>query len=394
MIRLHRHSKSLLLAGFIAGVGTPCAFAVEADAVGERLQALLEKQQIVLTYDAASMAGSDVTLEGVSARSTVGGEAIALGTVTLEDVIEEEDGDYRVGTIALDAFEHRSDNVTVSLTDATMTGLVLPPDIDADPFAGAMRYERFAVARVDVDGEDGPLGSLENAYAELSEEDDVLQAVGAAERFSLNLEAIADDRDATALLDRLGYSQISGSGYMEGSWQPSDGRVRLTRYEAVIEDAGTLALMVDFAGYTPEFVRMLDEMARQSADGGQNNSAQGMAMLGMMQQLTFHGLRIHFTDDSLTRKVLDYVAEREGSTPEDVITQMTAVIPLQLSNFLGEQAATDIATAVGTFLKNPQNLEISAMPENPVPFAMVMGAAMGAPEMLVQQLGLSVKANQ
>ena len=53
-----------------------------------------------------------------------------------------------------------------------------------------------------------------------------------------------------------------------------------------------------------------------------------------------------------------------------------------------------VTEAVNTYLDNPGNLTISAEPENPVPFPMIMGAAMGAPNTLPDVLGVTVEANR
>ena len=50
--------------------------------------------------------------------------------------------------------------------------------------------------------------------------------------------------------------------------------------------------------------------------------------------------------------------------------------------------------AVNTFLDDPQSLTISAEPENPVPFAMLIGAGMTDPQRLTDVLGLEVWANR
>lgn len=386
--------KTSLLAGALVAAPVSGALALEADDVAERLKSLLADQQVALTYEGARMEGDDVVLEGVKATSAMDDDdTLSLGDLTLQDVSEEDDGTFRIGTFAVDAFEHEEDDIRVSMEGLTVDGLVLPADAEDDPFAGAMRYDRMAVARVDVEGENGPLGSLENVYADITvEDDDTMRGEGGAESFSLNLSAIGDDDASTDTLQELGYSQISGSLYTEGSWSPDDGRVTLSRYETTIEDAGTLFLMLDFSGYTPEFISTLQEMSEDS--GSDDASAKGMAMMGLMQQLSFHGLTLRFEDDSLTGKLLQYTADKQGAKASDVVGMARMVIPMQLTPFLGEELTERVAEAVGTFLENPQNIEIRAEPENPVPFAMLMGAAMGAPQELVKQTGLTIEANQ
>jgi len=380
----------------MAGISN--AFALEAQEVGERLKALLARQHVDLSYEEASLDGDDVQLSGVQVKPTAGGgQPLDLGTITLQDVTEEDDGSFRIGAFDLDSFEHRESDVTVSMTDLSVTGMVLPRDEDSDPFGGAIRYDRMEVARVDVEGKDGPLASLNDLYVNINIDDDNrMEMDGAAESFSLNLAALVESGNGAAALEELGYTELSGSAFMEGSWQPSDGRMTLSRYEMNVDDAGTLSMSLDLAGYTPAFIRALEDMAKQmeQQSGSESETAQGMAMLGLMQQLTLHGASVRFTDDSFTAKALDHVAKQQGRTPAELIAMAKTTIPAQISPFVGADFAAEVAEAVGTFLESPGYIEVSAKPGNPLPFAMLAAAALASPEVLVNQIGLSIRANE
>jgi len=380
----------------VAGISN--AFALEAQEVGERLKTLLARQHVDLTYGEASLDCDYVLLSVVQVKPTTGGdEPFDLGTITLQDVTEEDDGSFRIGAFDLDSFEHRESDVTVSMADLSVTGMVLPRDEASDPYGGAIRYDRMEIARVDVEGEEGPLASLNDLYFNINIADDnTMEMDGAAESFSLDLAALVESGNGAAALEELGYTELSGSALMEGSWQPSDGRMTLSRYEMNVDDAGTLSMSLDLAGYTPAFIRALEDIARQmeQQSGGENEASQGMAMLGLMQQLTLHGANVRFTDDSFTAKALDHVAEQQGSTPADLIAMAKAAIPAQITPFVGADFAAQVSEAVGAFLESPGYIELSAQPQNPLPFALLAAAAMASPEMLVSQIGLSIKANE
>jgi hypothetical protein len=53
-----------------------------------------------------------------------------------------------------------------------------------------------------------------------------------------------------------------------------------------------------------------------------------------------------------------------------------------------------VSAAINAYIDNPKNLSITAEPEKPVPFPMIMGAAMGAPNTLPKMLGVTVTANE
>lgn len=389
----HSRLTPFLLAGFMATTGVHNALALEAEDVATRLKDVFAQQQAELSYDSARLDGNDVVLEGVTVRGNEAEEDFPLGTLTLQDVSERQDGSFLVGTLAIDDLEHQEEDITITLADMVVSDLILPAEGAEDPFGGVARYGRMEIAQFDVQGKDGSIASASNIYAstETSEEDLTMDASGGVEAFSLNLGSLVEEGKGAAMLKELGYEEISGSAVMEGTWHASDGRLTLSQYEMTVDDAGALTVELDLAGYTPEFIRSLEELAQQ--DGG-DGDMQGMAMMGLMQQLTFHGAAIGFTDDSLAGKVLDYMADQQGGSSADIIAQAKAAIPPQLTPFVGADLAGNIAQAVSAFLENPDNIQISARPESPLPFVMLVGAAMASPEMLVQQIGLTVEANQ
>ena len=57
------------------------------------------------------------------------------------------------------------------------------------------------------------------------------------------------------------------------------------------------------------------------------------------------------------------------------------------------QLSQMVTAALSQFLDNPQSLTIRAAPAQPVPFSMLLAAGMASPDALVQQLNLSVTAN-
>ncbi|UUP19114.1 hypothetical protein [Nitratireductor thuwali] len=389
-------TKRLVGVSLFLGAMSQAAFAFEAEDVASALKAQLDRQQVELEWEAVRQEGSTVVLDGATAASTdaeIEG-ALPLGEIRLEDVSETDTG-YRVENLDIASLSHEADDVKVSLSGLSISGLVLTKDAAADPYGGALRYERFEVDHVEArDEDDVLLGSIEDLRADMSisGEDQAMEIEGHPARFTVNTASLSKGENPRKTIEELGYEELTGSLEFSGRWRPSDGQVRLDRYALTLDDGGTLVLTGEISGYTPTFIRSVSEMTENMK--ASEGSSQGMAMLGMMQQISFHGLSVRFDDDSLSEKVVDLVASKQGGKREDVIAQAGAIIPMQLSPFLGTELANEVAQAVTTFLKAPDNIEISAQPSTPVPFAMLMGAAMGAPEMLAKQIGLTVKANQ
>jgi len=117
-------------------------------------------------------------------------------------------------------------------------------------------------------------------------------------------------------------------------------------------------------------------------------------MMGLMQQLTFNNAKISFADASLTKKVLDVVGAEQGVSGEQMAQSLKGLAPLMIAQLNMPELQNQIAQAVNTYLDDPRSLTIIAAPAAPVPFPMIMGAAMGAPNTIPQVLGVTVKANE
>ena len=73
--------------------------------------------------------------------------------------------------------------------------------------------------------------------------------------------------DAARTIERLGYEQIAGRFDTAGSWEPQEGPPRrlALRSDGRLR-GGMLGLAFDIGGYTPEFVRALNELQGSMAE--------------------------------------------------------------------------------------------------------------------------------
>lgn len=388
--------SALAFAGLLATVPLRGAFALEADDVAESLRALFAHQGVEAEWSGIEEDGSAITLKALTLEPKDGGGSVSLGDVTMEAVSEEDDH-YRVGEVTLPAYEQTlQDGVTAHIEGMDIEGLVLPKDIDADPLGGAARYDKAEIAEATVTKGEKQLFALEDFSVQMMQPEDgggTLEMHGSAKSFTLALADVVGPK-MQAVLDELGYAQLAGELEMAGSWRPSDGRLMLSQGELDIADAGTFGLTMDISGYTTEFMegmRQIGEKMKSASDD--QKAAQSFAMIGLAQQLNFHGAMLRFDDDSLTGKILDYLADRQGVTPDDVAGQAEALIQLKLAPYLGQELTGEVSAAIDTFLDDPQSLELRADPGKAVPFAMIMGAAMSSPEAVRDQLGVDIIAN-
>ena len=297
--------KKLALSVVLVVLPLSAAQALEANAVADRLKALLAGQGMDVSWTKVTEAGPRIVLEGASLKIANEPATNLIGDVTLDE-ISEVNGGYRIGKVTLPTYALAQSGVNIDISGAQLTGLSLPPQVSTDPAASIMLYETAQLDTVSVRRADKQLFSMNNLHVQITAPKDgaPLAFSGAAEKFSADLMSAVEDTDARKVIEALGYNTVNGTFEMAGTWQPVDGRMGLTQYDITIENAGTLGLTFDLGGYTPDFIKAIQEMQAKMAQqpAGADNSAHGLAMLGLMQQLTFHAATIRFDDEFADRQ--------------------------------------------------------------------------------------------
>lgn len=392
-----RMTKPLALAALLMLGTAPGAFAAADDAMLARLKSFAAEQGATIEWNSVNEFTNDkdedvTSLTDVKISSE--GKTTPVSQIDLVDV-EEEDGGWRIGSLRVPSISVTDQDSEVWLYDMSVDGLLLPPEGAQDDSA-VPSYTGAGVREIDVRVKDNDVFKLSDFHMEVTPPEDggPMEFSGAAESFHVDLAGVEDEK-AQAALDKMGYKALDGYLEIEGSWNPSDGHLSLAKYDISVKDAGTLGISLELGGYTRELLASLKKLqAQAAANKGGDNSAQGIAMLGLLQQMTFESARIEFTDDSLTSRALDLVASQQGAKPADVANQAKALVPFAMMQ-LNNPALTQMVTqAVSNFLDNPQNFAILAQPPSPIPFALIAAGAMSAPQGLPQQLGVKVVANE
>lgn len=394
---IHRSTfHKLALSTFLLTASLATAQAQDTTAVADRMKALLANQGVELAWTGISGDTSSMVMEGVSIKPAAEKDALPIGNVTLEGVAEK-DGGFAIDTVSTQAFSHSEDGVSLDITPLVLHDLTLPADGSTDPLGSLMIYKSAELENMTVKVGDKTAFTMDNFSVEITPPADgkAMDFTGSAEKFTGDLSLIEDPKPKD-VINALGYQNISGSIDMEGSWQPSDGKMELSQYDITVDNAGTFGMTFDLSGYTMDFVKSLQEMQKKMAaqPEGADKSAEGMAMLGLLQQLTFNSASIRFDDDSLTNKVLDYVGKQQGMSGKDIANQAKAIVPFGMAQLNNPELTAQVTAAVSAYLDNPKSLEIAAEPASPVPFALIMAGAMANPADLTKTLGVSVKANE
>ncbi|TIP29743.1 MAG: hypothetical protein E5X67_05705 [Mesorhizobium sp.] len=371
------------------------AFAQDA-AVADRLKAALAAQGVDISWTGVTGDASSMVLQGVALKPAAEKEALKIGDIKLEGVTEANGG-YAIETVSTSPFQHSENGVTLDLSPFIIHDMTVPADGATGPLGSMMMYESAELDNMTVKVADKTAFSMDGLAIEITPPADgkAMAFSGTTEKFNADLTLVEDPK-SKEVINALGYQNITGNLAMEGTWQPADGKMELSKYDIAVDNAGTIGMTFGFGGYTLDVIKSLQEMQKKMAaqPEGADNSAQGMAMLGVLQQLSFNGASIRFDDDSLTNKVLDYVGKQQGMSAKDVANQAKAVVPFGMAQLNNPELTAQVSAAVGKFLDDPQSIEILAEPPAAVPFALIMAGAMSNPVDLTKTLGVTVKANE
>ena len=387
-----RHMRALPLSVLLASTALSGAFADTAGMAAERLKAIAQMQGAVLEWDRIDISGNDAVL--VNVRVGTEDDKLPIGNIKLDGVSNTAEG-YLIDEISFDTLEVSEETSSISVEGASMTGVLLPEDAQIDQYGGSIFYEEASITGVSLTAEDVEVFSISDFVTRMTApaNGEPMTYSGSVDKFHIDL-TVVDDEDQEAILKALDLEKVSGSLSFDGYWQPTDGRFVLSHYDTVIDDNGTLGLTFDMGGYTPAFLASLRELQAQIAANPEGDtSSQGLAILGLMQQLIFHSTSVKFTDDSLTNKLLAYLAETQDMKPGDIANQAKAVLPFLLGQLGNAELTAQAMQAVGAFLDNPKSITIKANPSAPVPFALLAADVMSDPKELTNRLGVTVTSN-
>jgi hypothetical protein len=374
-------------------IANPAFAEIDPKKVTDAVSAQLAKQGLKVTIGSSTLDGANVIAKDISVVF-VDSEPFKLEQVVLESVTEDGKGGYVVGTIAGPATTIEENETKIDLGASAITNFQVPAADNPDPLAGIGIYEAISIGPVKVSNKGAEVFRMDGAKATMSkyEPGKPFTFDGTIDGLWGDLTKI-EDPQAQATIAEFGYKEVTGDFKTKGSWNPEDGRMTITEGAYNLNDIGKLNVLMDFSGYTPALVKALQEM-NQKMGAGADEAAQGMAMLGIMQQLSFNSMSIRFDDASITGKVLDYAAKQAGQDRAAIINQTKGVIPFALAQLQDPDFAQKVTEAASAYLDNPKSLEIKAAPAAPVPFAMLMATGSTAPQQLIKQLNVTVTANQ
>ncbi|KKX34341.1 hypothetical protein [Rhizobium sp. LC145] len=387
----------LLLAGAALSILSGPAFALDGNDLLTKLNAALMQQGGLVTAQSVDVEGSTVTLAGAAFKPTSSAESLPLGDITLEGV-QEANGGYHVEKASFPNINITQDKTTVTAADISMSGVSIPAETTGDTLDTILFYEEAHVGpmNVSVDGKSVFSVDETNFTATTTEDKSSMNFSGAMTGVKADLSTYPDPKAQEAITE-LGLTTLDGRVDLAGSWELASGKIDLTRYALDFNNIGKLDFLFSLSGYTLQFLKSVQETtAAMEANPNKEEAQQAanLAMLGLMQQLTFNSAEIRFEDAGITGRALDFTGKKQGVSGQQMAQIVKGMAPLMLAQLNVPELQNMVSAAINTYIDNPGNLTISARPEKPVPVPMIMGAAMGAPNTLPQVLGVTVTANE
>lgn len=393
MNRLRSTSATAAL-GFLAlSFTTTLSFSQDANAVAQRLKDTLASQGAQLNWTGATGGSGQVVLDGVTYGAAGIDDAIKLGRLTM-DGVTDANGGYKVATMTLDGGSFTEDGMSFQMSPAILTGVTIPAAGATGYIGEALTYESGKVDRIEIKLGEKQVALIENSHFEMTPPaEGTLTFSGAADKVSADLTAIPDPK-TQAIVQALGYQNITGNVQIAGTWNTKDGHMEISKYDFAVDNAGKFGMTFDIGGYTPDLIKEMQNISKQAA-ANPAGDADKLAMLGLFQKLVFNAASMRFEDASITNKALDFIAKQQGADPAQLKEQTKTIIPFLLASspIKDEALKKSIADAVATYMDDPKSLTIRAKPATPQPFLALAAQGKTDPAALTTTLGVTVTAN-
>ncbi|MBB3963905.1 hypothetical protein [Rhizobium metallidurans] len=386
----------LMLSGvaFLSLAGS--AFALDGQDLLKKINAAYTMQGGTLAADGIDVNDKTVTLKNASFKPN-NGDALPIGEITLSGVEQNDDGGYYIEEATFPDINTTNDGATLTVSELALGGVSIPADAKGEGLSSMMLYETARSGPLKVVQNGAELFSIGGTEMNLTlrEDESGFDFDGTFKGLKADLGKATDPQSKEAI-EKLALQQVNGDITMKGGWDMAPGTIDVSEFAFDFSNVGKLNLAFKINGYTLAFMKSMQEAAQQAEANQNKEQAQqafGLAMLGLLQQLSFESAQIRFDDASITKRALDYAGSQQGMSGQQMADSLKAMAPIMLAQLNIPELQNAVSAAVNTFLDDPKSLTVDAAPAKPVPFPMIMGAAMGAPNTLPQVLGVKVSAN-
>jgi len=395
MLQLSKYGLRRAAVGMVALFAlSSAAQAVDGDDAAARLRTLFGEQGGSIEYTAVQTNGSTVVIR--DAKISIDDESRVIGTsdITLNDVSGDERDGFKIGDLTLPKLEIEIDARThhrMVLIGLRFERITLPPKEAAGPFAKILQWEKLTIRQISSRIESQEIYVADN----LSFAGSAMSATSPG-KYSFNVDSLKLNLGSVAspigpALKDLGYETITGKIAVSGGWDLANGHITIDKAELIADDVATLSLALDATGYTLDVFEALEH-----ADAINATEVERRAIMDrrVMPRLKLAAAFIRFDDNSLTNKVLDYIARQQGGGRSDVINQAKATLLAMVATSISDtDFIKSLTEALDTYLNDPRSIELRLGPEKPTSLSFIR-LGMIVPNTLIKTLRIRARANE
>lgn len=382
-------------AAFLSLAGS--AFALDGTDLLKKINAAYQQQGATITADGIDVQDTTVTLKDAKFTAAGASNPVTLGKITMSGVVQASDGGYHIDAVNFPDIALTQDGTSISAADMALGDVTVPADAskgDIDSFIVPRKAHAGAISVSKAGKELFSLQQIDFSNA-VRPDKSGYDMEGAATGIKADLSDVQDPK-AQETINKLALQHIDGNFTTKGSWDLAPGTIDIKELALDLKDVGKLDISLGISGYTVEFMKSMQEALKASEANPNKQEAQqatGLAMLGLMQQLTLNNAQIRFEDASITKRALDYAGSQQGVSGEQMANTIKGLAPIMLAQLNIPELQNAVSSAINSYIDNPKNFTVTAAPTKPVPFPMIVGAAMGAPNTIPTVIGLKVSAN-
>lgn len=396
-----RSALVLILATSLAGATSAWA-AEEPPLVSAILKNWETQLQTKPTYKSVTT-GSDgsVVIDGLSANLQAPGEdegkmSLNIAKVTLSGITDKGNGlfevaaaEYNDTTIEVGS---REGNFTISVPKSSAEYWYVKA-LGDNPSPTDLLRASMNVAKKMSSGQMTLAAGGHNFTADgyqMTWDGDPVTGAGKSDFKITNItvpEAAVAALDTSGTLKQLGYSTLSfdigGAGTMDiGSDKMG--------FDFDIAYAGKDMATLKVGAGAGEIPLALVGQLQKLKDEAQPDPN---AFMPLVQGIQVSRVTIRFEDKSITKKVLPLLAAMQGMDEATMVANAGAMLQLGLAELKNPAFTQKAVEAVNAYLKDPRSLTIVAKPAQPITVQQIMALDPNNPGAALDQLGVSISAN-
>ncbi len=351
------------------------------------------------TYKSVTGDAANATLEGLEVSVPVEGSnamKMSIGKIELKNIADKGDGLYEVGEAVFSdlkmdiGVEGQAINVSIPQSNAQSWYIKVIGD---DPTPAERFRSSMSVARKMTSGPVTVLAAGQTLTADGLETSWDGDPVTGAGKSTMKLSNIAVPETALAMMDPtgtlkgLGYASLSFDLGGEGT-MTNDGTNFGFDFDSYFaaKDMATIKIGAALSGLP---ITALAELQKTAPGKEPDMNALMPQFMGVQASRVI----FRFEDASITKKLLPLVAQMQGMDEATFVANASAMAQLGLAELKSPEFTAQAVAAIGSFLKDPRSITISVQPAAPVPVSQLMALDPSNPGAAIQQLGVTVRAN-